>query len=41
LCQIGSNVTLHGSIEGGSWLVASDGGIFAFGDAQFYGSAAG
>jgi hypothetical protein len=23
---------------GGYWLVASDGGIFAFGDAQFYGS---
>jgi len=22
----------------GYWLVASDGGIFAFGDAQFYGS---
>jgi uncharacterized protein YkwD len=25
----------------GYWLVASDGGIFAFGDAQFYGSAGG
>jgi hypothetical protein len=25
----------------GYWLVASDGGIFAFGDAKFYGSAAG
>ncbi len=24
--------------EGGYWLVASDGGIFAFGDAPFYGS---
>ena len=24
----------------GYWLVASDGGIFAFGDAGFYGSAA-
>jgi hypothetical protein len=23
---------------GGYWLVASDGGIFSFGDAQFYGS---
>ena len=23
---------------GGYWLVASDGGIFAFGDAAFYGS---
>ena len=23
---------------GGYWLVASDGGIFAFGDARFYGS---
>jgi hypothetical protein len=25
---------------GGYWLVASDGGIFSFGDAQFYGSEA-
>jgi hypothetical protein len=25
----------------GYWLVASDGGVFAFGDAQFYGSMAG
>jgi len=24
---------------GGYWLVASDGGVFAFGDAQFHGSA--
>jgi hypothetical protein len=24
----------------GYWLVGSDGGIFTFGDAQFYGSAA-
>ena len=24
---------------GGYWLVASDGGIFSFGDATFYGSA--
>jgi hypothetical protein len=24
--------------DGGYWLVASDGGIFAFGDARFYGS---
>jgi hypothetical protein len=24
---------------GGYWMVASDGGIFAFGDAGFYGSA--
>ena len=23
---------------GGYWLVASDGGVFAFGDARFYGS---
>ena len=23
---------------GGYWLVASDGGIFAYGDVQFYGS---
>ena len=23
---------------GGYWLVAADGGIFAYGDAQFYGS---
>ena len=23
---------------GGYWLVASDGGVFAYGDAQFYGS---
>ncbi len=26
---------------GGYWLVASDGGIFAFGDAPFWGSAGG
>jgi hypothetical protein len=25
----------------GYWMVAADGGIFAFGDAAFYGSAAG
>ena len=25
----------------GYWLVASDGGIFSFGDAQFYGSSGG
>jgi hypothetical protein len=25
----------------GYWMVASDGGVFAFGDARFYGSAAG
>jgi hypothetical protein len=25
--------------DGGYWLVASDGGIFAFGDAGFHGSA--
>ena len=24
---------------GGYWLVASDGGVFAYGDARFYGSA--
>jgi len=27
--------------EGGYWLVAADGGIFAFGDAGFYGSMGG
>jgi len=26
---------------GGYWLVASDGGIFAFGDAQYFGSTGG
>jgi hypothetical protein len=26
---------------GGYWLVASDGGVFAFGDADFYGSVPG
>ncbi len=26
---------------GGYWLVASDGGIFSYGDAQFYGSMGG
>ena len=26
---------------GGYWLVAKDGGVFAFGDAQFYGSTGG
>ena len=26
---------------GGYWLVASDGGVFAFGDAQYYGSTGG
>jgi hypothetical protein len=26
---------------GGYWLVASDGGLFAFGDAGFYGSKSG
>jgi hypothetical protein len=26
---------------GGYWLVASDGGVFAFGDAQFHGSMGG
>jgi hypothetical protein len=25
----------------GYWLAAADGGVFAFGDAQFYGSAGG
>jgi ribosomal protein L24E len=29
------------STGGGYWLVASDGGIFAFGDAGFYGSMGG
>ena len=33
---VGMAVDLTG---GGSWLVASDGGIFAYGDAGFYGSA--
>ncbi len=27
--------------DGGYWLVAADGGVFAFGDARFYGSAGG
>ena len=27
--------------SGGYWMVASDGGIFAFGDAQFFGSMGG
>ena len=26
--------------EGGYWLLASDGGVFAFGDATFHGSTA-
>ena len=26
---------------GGYWLVASDGGVFSYGDARFYGSAGG
>ena len=30
-----------GQSSSGYWLVASDGGIFAFGDAHFYGSTAG
>jgi hypothetical protein len=25
--------------DAGYWLVASDGGVFAYGDAQYYGSA--
>ena len=33
--MVGMAVTPGG---GGYWLVASDGGIFAYGDAQFYGS---
>jgi len=28
------------SVGGGYWLVGSTGGVFAFGDAGFYGSAA-
>ena len=32
---MGVAATLDG---GGYWLVASDGGIFAFGDATFFGS---
>ena len=35
---VGMAVTKSG---GGYWLVASDGGIFTFGDAQFYGSTGG
>ncbi len=30
-----------GSLPGGYWLVASDGGVFSFGDANFYGSMGG
>jgi hypothetical protein len=33
---------MHRTPDGrGYWLVASDGGVFAFGDATFYGSAGG
>ena len=32
---VGMSATLSGH---GYWLVASDGGIFSYGDAQFYGS---
>jgi hypothetical protein len=35
---VGMATTLGGR---GYWLVASDGGIFAFGDAAFYGSTGG
>ena len=31
----------HAPSGGGYWLVASDGGVFSFGDAQFYGSMGG
>ncbi len=31
----------NGKLSGGYWLVASDGGVFSFGDANFYGSMGG
>jgi hypothetical protein len=37
----GPEVTPSGLSSSGYWLVASDGGIFAFGDAHFDGSTAG
>ncbi|MGH9102569.1 MAG: glycoside hydrolase family 3 N-terminal domain-containing protein, partial [Acidimicrobiales bacterium] len=38
----GQGVALSGTPDGhGYWLVASDGGVFAYGDAGFYGSAGG
>jgi len=39
-----SNATVVGmaaSLQGGYWMVASDGGVFTFGAAQFYGSMGG
>ena len=36
-----SKVTTAGNPTSGYWLVASDGGIFAFGDAGFHGSTGG
>jgi hypothetical protein len=36
---LGSPVAISGSDGGGYWLVGADGGVFAFGDAGFYGSA--
>ena len=43
------NIALNSPVVGmasaaggnGYWLVASDGGLFSFGDARFFGSAAG
>jgi hypothetical protein len=34
-------VAMDAGLGGGYWMVASDGGIFAFGDAPFEGSEAG
>jgi hypothetical protein len=35
-------VSMAPTVDGGGyWLIASDGGIFYFGDAKFYGSMAG
>jgi hypothetical protein len=35
---VGISETAADAAAGGYWLVGSDGGVFAFGDAQFYGS---
>jgi hypothetical protein len=35
-------VGIEGTLDGGGyWLVSSDGGVYAFGDAAFYGSMGG